>query len=161
GDDRYRTPPLTVECWAKLFSKKGFNVLVASDPKESAKHWEIYTYATSGVFSAYLPGTDVGEIRSETDICDGKWHYLAMPFDGATVRLFVEGKRVKEQGVKPKGELKPVPGPLTIGQAIAGKQRIGCDGLIDDVRISRVVRAITTTPDTALPQDPLTVGMWR
>src|SRR5215475_140392 len=72
GDDRYRTPPLTVECWAKLFSKKGFNVLVASDPKESARHWEIYSYAGSGVFSAYLPGTDVGEIKSNADICDGK-----------------------------------------------------------------------------------------
>ena len=56
GNDRYRKPPLTVECWAKLNSKRGFNVLVASDPKSSAQHWEIYSYAGSGVFSAYLPG---------------------------------------------------------------------------------------------------------
>ena len=33
GDSRYRTPPLTVECWAKLESKRGFNVLVSSDPR--------------------------------------------------------------------------------------------------------------------------------
>src|SRR5262249_2596535 len=154
-------PPLTVECWAKLFSKKGFNILVASDPKESARHWEIYSYAGSGVFSAYLPGTDVGEIRSNVDICDGKWHYLAMTFDGTTVRLFVDAKSGKEKAVKPKDGLKPVPGPLMIGQAIAGKQRIGCDGLIDDVRLSRVVRAITESPAAALPHDPATVGLWR
>ena len=161
GDERYRRPPLTVECWAKLFSKKAFNVLVASDPKESAQHWEIYSFAGSGVFSAYLPGTDVGEIKSDVDICDGNWHHVAMSHDGTTVRLCVDGKRVKEQAVKPKDGLKPVPGPLTIGQAVASGQRIGCDGLIDDVRISRGVRAIERIPTAEHPFDPETVGLWR
>ena len=36
GDDRYRRPPLTVECWAKLFSKKGVNVLVFKVVNEKA-----------------------------------------------------------------------------------------------------------------------------
>ncbi len=161
GDDRYRRPPLTVECWAKLFSKKGVNVLVASDPRESAKHWEIYSSAGSGAFSVYLPGTDAGEIKSDTDICDGQWHYLAMSYDGTTVRLFVDGNRVKSQPVKPKDGLKPKPGPLTIGQAFAADQRVDCDGLIDDVRISRAVRAIDGMPVRELPYDPETVGLWR
>ncbi len=161
GDNRYRRPPLTVECWAKLFSKKGFNVLIASDPKESSLHWEIYSYAGSGVFSAFLPGTDVGEIRSNVDICDEKWHHVAMTHDGKTVRLFVDGKIVKEQAVGTKAGLKPLPGPLTIGQALASGQRVGCDGLIDDVRISRGVRAIDGVPDKELPFDPETVGLWR
>ena len=56
GDDRYRKPPLTVECWARLFSKNNFNVLVSTDPKSSGQHWEIYTYAGKGDFSV-LPGT--------------------------------------------------------------------------------------------------------
>src|SRR5262249_26480948 len=49
-------PPLTVECWAKLNSKAAFNVLVANNLKESGEHWEVYTYAVSGEFSAFLPG---------------------------------------------------------------------------------------------------------
>ena len=111
GDDRYRKPPLTVECWAKLFSKTSFNVLVSTDPKSSGQHWEIYTYAGKGDFSAYLPGTLQGEIRSGVDVCDGKWHHLAMTHDGKTVRLFVDGKNVKEQAVAYRPEAKPQAGP--------------------------------------------------
>ncbi len=44
----YHKPPLTVECWAKVNSKAGFNVLVANNLKESGEHWEFYTYAGSG-----------------------------------------------------------------------------------------------------------------
>src|SRR5262249_30785254 len=97
----------------------------------------------------------------DVDICDAKWHHLAMTFDGRTVELFIDGKKVREPPVRMKDGLKPVPGPLTIGQVVAGKQRIGCDGLIDDVRISRVVRTITVVPETPLTHDPVTLGLWR
>src|SRR3954465_4488072 len=70
GDTRYRTPPLTVECWTRLESKRGFNVLVASDHKSSSRHWEINSYAGSGRFGAYFPGYVPSEITSAKDICD-------------------------------------------------------------------------------------------
>src|SRR5262245_14463540 len=161
GSARFRKPPLTVECWAKLFSKKGFNVLVASDHKSSGDHWEIYSYAGSGAFSVYLPGVEQPELVSKTDICDGKWHYLAMTHDGQTVRLFVDGKRVLERGVKKRRGARAEPGPLTIGAALDGSLRIGCDGLIDDVRISSTVRTIAGVPAEPLPLDLKTVGLWR
>src|SRR5262245_20321239 len=82
GQPYYRQPSLTVECWAKLFSKKGFNVLVASDDKSSSRHWEIYSYSGSGACSAYFPGLSPSEIVSKVDICDGQWHFLAMTYDG-------------------------------------------------------------------------------
>jgi type 1 glutamine amidotransferase len=160
GDDRYRKPPLTVECWAKLFSKTGFNVLVSTDPKTSGQHWEIYTYAGKGDFSAYLPGTLQGEIRSGVDVCDGQWHNLAMTHDGKTVRLYVDGKQVKEQRVAYRPEAKPQPGPLLIGGAYVGDQHIGCDGLIDDVRISNVARSTIAVPKTALTRDDQTLTLW-
>jgi type 1 glutamine amidotransferase len=161
GNDRFRTPPLTVECWAKLNSKNGFNVLVAADPKTSANHWEIYSYAGSGAFSAYLPGKQPSEIVSKVDICDKQWHYLAMTHDGKTVTLFVDGKLVLAQRITRRPKLKPDPGPLTIGAAQEGKARIGCDGLIDEVRISSVIRKITGVPKAPLPLDLETVGQWR
>src|SRR5262249_11809707 len=114
GNPRYREPPLTVECWAKLFSKTNFNILVASDPKSSAAHWEVYSYAKTGAFSAYLPGVQPSEIVSEVDICDGKWHYLAMAYDGKSVRLFVGGKQVADRAVTKKAGVLPDPGPLTV-----------------------------------------------
>jgi hypothetical protein len=161
GDERYRTPPLSVECWARLDSKRGFNVLVSCDPKSSSRHWEVYSYARSGAFAAYLPGSEPAEIVSKKNICDGRWHYLAMTHDGKVVRLYVDGHLVREQAVRPRAGLKPVSGPLSVGQAIEGTQRIGCDGRIDDVRISRIARAITGVPAGPLPVDAQTVALWR
>src|SRR5262245_24551923 len=161
GDERYRTPPLTVECWAKLQSKRDFNVLVSSDPKSSSRHWEIYSYAGSGRFAAYLPGYAPAEVVSKKNITDRAWHHLAMTFDGALVRLFVDGKKVHEQAVKPRPGLRSEPGPLSVGQAIDGGNRIGCDGLIDDVRLSRVAREVNGVPAGPLPVDADTVALWR
>ena len=38
---------------------------------------------------------------------------------------------------------------------------LGCDGLIDDVRISRGVREITALPDHPLSKDDQTIGLWN
>ena len=160
SDDRFRKPPITVECWAKLNDKAHFNVLVSSDPKNSARHWEIYSYAGSGAFSVYLPGFEPAEICSSRNIVDGKWHYLAMTFDGKSAVLFVDGKKVLEQAVKLKGA-KSIDGPLYFGQAVAADHRVGCDGLIDDVRISNVIREISGIPTKELAHDPSTIGLWR
>src|SRR5262245_14947200 len=161
GDDRYRKPPLTVECWSKLFSKGGFNVLVSTDPKTSGQHWAIYTYAGKGDFSAYLPGTLQGEIRSGVDVCDGKWHHLAMSHDGKAIKLFVDGKNVKEQKRAFRIDAKPEPGPLLIGGAYSPDHHIGCDGLIDDVRISNIARSFTVSPSAAVPSDEHTLTLWN
>jgi hypothetical protein len=161
GHERYRKPPFTIECWAKLSGKDHFNVLVASDPKNSARHWELYTYAGSGNLSAYFPGYEPAEVRSTHNVADGKWHFLVMTFDGTTVTLFADGKQVARQEIKPRGGLKPVEGPLTFGQANAPDHHVGCDGLIDNVRISDVVREVTGVPAKELPHDEHTVGQWR
>jgi hypothetical protein len=161
GDERYRTPPLTIECWARLNSKRAFNVLVSSDPKSSSRHWEIYSYAGRGVFSAYLPGHEPSEILSKKNICDGKWYHLAMTFDGKVVRLYVDGNKVREQAVKPRAGLKPIAGPLSIGQAVDGSNHVGCDGIVDEVRLSRIVRTIDRVPTAAPVVDAHTVGVWR
>src|SRR5262245_17459104 len=44
----FYTPPLTVECWAKLESQGAVNILLAVNPKESADHWRLSTSAGGG-----------------------------------------------------------------------------------------------------------------
>src|SRR5262249_28916633 len=75
--EAYQKPPLTVECWAKLQSAAGYNLLVANNFKESNTHWEIYSMNGSGTLSAYLPGRKPDVIDSGVKIVDGRWHYLA------------------------------------------------------------------------------------
>ncbi len=159
--NEYVTPPLTVECWARLEANSSdrFNVIVANAEKNSALHWEIYSYADTGNFSAYLPGYAPAEINSDRLITDGKWHHLTMAFTGNTVRLFVDGEKVADARVKATGQLPKSPGPLWIGGY--PPHSIGCQGLVEDVRISNVARSITQAPENRFELDDHTVALWR
>jgi hypothetical protein len=153
-----QTPPLTIECWTRLFSKSGFNILVANNLKESANHWELYSYAGSGEFSAYLPGYSPSEIKSGLDITDGRWHHVAMTFDGTRVRLHVDAKLARDQQVtRQKSDDKL--GQLWIGAY--PPQQIGCDGLVDEVRISKSLRAMERLPEGPFATDDQTLGLWH
>lgn len=133
GDPEYSKLPFTVECRAKLDGKKGFNILVASEPKSSATHWELYTHAGRGTLALYLPGRG-GDFDSKVDVCDGKWHDFIASVDEQSVVLWIDGKQVFEKPVQPlKGT--PKPGGLAFCRLVEGG--IGCDGIIDDVRLSR------------------------
>jgi hypothetical protein len=154
----YQKSPLTVECWAKVASKTNFNILVANNVKESADHWEIYTYSGSGAFSAYLPGYAPAEIVSGVDITDDRWHYLAMTCDGKRVRLSVDGRLVRDAAVIRQG--KPGPeGMLYFGAYPA--QGLGCDGILDEVRISNGIRPIDRVPASPFATDVQTIGLWH
>jgi hypothetical protein len=154
----YRTPPLTVECWTKLDSKRGYNVMVAHLDKTSADHWEIYTHLNSGFFSAYLPGYAPADIVSNADIADGRWHHVAMTFDGSLVKLWVDGRMVREQAVR-RAHANQAGGALWIGGY--GPTQIGCDGIVDEVRISKVVRTFERQPDAPPATDSTTVALWH
>lgn len=159
--DEYGLPPISAECWAKLDGKAGFNILVANNLKESADHWELYTYAGAGDLSVYVPGYEPAEIRSGVDVTDGKWHFVGMAFDGRRVRMFVDGKQVKDAAVtRRKGATKTGQlGGLAIGAY--PPHSIRCDGLVDDVRVSRGVRKLDAVPDKPLEADEHTIGIWR
>lgn len=148
--------PITLECRARLNSRGGFNILVASDPKASAEHWELYSYAGSGVLSLYQPGRG-GEFKSSRNIADGTWHALAAILEVDRVRLYVDGEEVLDAPAKPLSG-QSVPGGLAFGRLVEGS--IGCDGLIDDVRLSRGVRAIRGVPTEPLDKDGQTLGLW-
>ncbi len=154
GKKEYRTLPITVECRAKLNGTRGYNILIACDPKTSASHWELYTHAGSGELSLYLPGRG-GDYRSKTNICDSAWHDLAAVIEEERVRLFVDGKQVHEATTKVK-QGQEQPGDLAFGQLVGGG--LGCDGEIDQARISKGARSITA--DMKLHQDEVTLGFW-
>jgi hypothetical protein len=91
------------------------------------------------------------------NICDHKWHYVAAIIEPERVRLFVDGKLAKDAPATPlKGG--PKPGDLAFGQLVEGG--IGCDGAVDNVRISRGVREISATPSGPLTKDATTLGLW-
>lgn len=158
GRSAYRTPPLTIELWAKLKSKDKFNILLANEPKGSIGHWEMFSFAGSGYFTVYMPGMTPDHIRTNLDICDDKWHYLAMVYTAGRVRLFVDGKLAGEEAIR------PINGVIQTGDLAFGNQPtkdMSCDGLIDDVRISQSALDIHAVPSTPLAVEDASIGLWR
>lgn len=158
GKAIYQEPPLTVECWARLFGKSGFNILVANSHKDSRRHWELYTVVGSGKLAAYIPGAQPQNVESDVDIVDGQWHHCAMTFLPGEVKLFVDGKLVKT------AEISLTNSPATVGPIWFGgypPQNIGCDGFVDEVRLSRTVRPINGLPTAPPALDEETIGLWR
>ncbi len=155
--DELRESPITVELWAKLSNANAVNVLVASDPKSSRDHWELNSRRFDGDFGAVLSGKGQ-EIRSHTPICDNQWHYLAMVLDLATVKLYVDGKKVADAQVEsPDGDKNP--GDIAIGRSVEGDD--GCYGTIQDVRISKGAKDISAVPTAPLTNDDDTLELWR
>jgi len=162
----YGKAPLTVECWAKLNGAHGFNILVANEPKVSGTHWEIYSYVSTGNFSVYLPGYTPSEIKSAKNITDGKWHYLAMVFDGKIVRLYVDAVMVRKQQVIRRAAIASKPGALLVGAMVEKSdleqfKKAFCGGVIDDLRISAAPRSIKGVPNAPLKVDSTTVALWN
>ncbi len=158
GKEDYRTPPLTVELWAKLRSKSAFNILAANENKSSATHWEMFSFVNSGFYTVYMPGMVPEHISSNRDICDDKWHYLAMVYTAGRVRLYIDGVQAADQSVifnNRAGE----PGNIAFGSLVS--HEIGCDGLIDEVRISKSALDIKAVPSVPFALEDTSIGLWR
>ena len=161
----YFVVPMTVECWARIGAaggpekaKSGPTILLANEPRHSVTHWELNAQKDTGHLAASMPGWDAKELASSRDIVDGKWHHLAMVFDGKTLRLYVDAQEVVAKEVK---KIAPYPdtGPLTFGHFPGIESNR--DLLLDEVRISRVARPMTKAPDAPFQPDADTVGLWH
>jgi quinoprotein glucose dehydrogenase len=156
-NDAFRTPPFTVELRARLHAKTGFNILAACDTKASGAHWEIFTEAGSGQLSVYMPGLTPDHVRTGKDLCDGAWHQVSMHYEPARIRVYLDGALVADQAVQSTG-LPALPGGFALGRLVEGG--FFSDGEIDDVRISRGVRALAPS-GAPLQHDGDTIALWN
>lgn len=154
----YGQRPLTAECYAMVNSRKGFNILLANEPKKSATHWEMFTLPDSGFLAAYLPGCRPELVATAINLADGKWHHLALVLEEQRARLYVDGVLAGEQALARLGG-ESVAGPLVVGALDAGD--IGCNGEIQWVRVSSAVREFGTVSAAVPSADAATIGLWR
>ncbi len=148
GDPALNHRPLTVELWAKIDSAQTFNVLLAHEPKDSPRHWELYTYAGSGDLALYLPGNgNAQEIRTGTALADGRWHYIALVLDSATAELYVDGRRLGQAPIVRADSPTPEGTLFAIGSLV--ERGLACNGAIDELRISS-----GRVPVESIPQEP-------
>lgn len=159
GSDVYRRPPITVEVRVTLSRRDQYNILVASDSKQSGDHWELFSMNRSGHLTAYLPGKEPDHVSSDAMVCDGRPHTLTMTYEPDRVKLFVDGSKVADQAIQSRQRVSSVPGSLAIGRLVEG--RLGCSGTIEWVRISKGLRTQSESPVTLVSRDDATIGLWH
>lgn len=157
ADVAYRTMPMTVECRVKLLGKEQYNILIANETKASATHWEIFTTPGDGTLHAYVPGRTPDHVHTTVPIVDMQWHWVTMVMEENRIRLFVDGEEKVNQPVTISND-KTVEGPLAIGSLAEGG--FGCNGLIDEVRVSRGIRKVEV-PGAEFEPDDTTTCLWH
>jgi len=160
GKPSFHAWPITIEVRARLDGKADYNVLVACNNKPELGHWELKTDRGTGAFGLYIPGRG-GEFPTGRVTTDGKWHDCVASIGLTRVRAWIDGELVLDKPIAPE---KPRPAAaeekLAFGRLVDGS--IGCDGAVDDVRLSRGELEPSKTslplPRAKLGQD--TLGVW-
>ncbi len=158
ADPVFTTLPLTVECRVKLFGTTAYNIIAANETKASGSHWELFTTPGDGTLHAYVPGRTPDHVHTSTAIADGQWHWLTMLMEEGRIRLMVDG--VEKANTESTSTGAPgVSGPLAFGSLAEGG--FNCNGVIDELRISKGLHTSPTVPQGELASDETTVGLWH
>jgi len=138
-DERLDLPdgPFTVECWMKADAFRSRQGLVA---KTESSEYGIFVSNGRPSFFVHLDGAYVSAEAAEPVLAVGTWHHVAGVFDGESVALFVDGRRVAAvagSGARTRNAL-----PLVVGADVngAGQGTSYFPGRIDEVRLSRGAR---------------------
>lgn len=83
----------------------------------------------NGLLSLYLPGFTPADIRTEVDICDGRWRHVGAAISETKVTLYVDGRQVQEAAIERK-RTGGTPGVLAFGLFL---ERASAAGLVDEV----------------------------
>ena len=162
SDEALNARPFSVEFWARLDSKDGFHIFLANEEKSSPRHWELYAFAGVGDLALYVPGNPSGDtLRSGVTLADGKPHFIGLTMDVDAAELFVDGVSVARAKLDRPYSPTPEGAKFAVGSLV--ERSIYCDGVIDDLRISRGIRKFSpeTVPAEPLPLDDETLLLTR
>lgn len=147
--------PFTLEAWVLPDDLDGRRGVVA---KTESSEYGLFASDWLPSYYTFLDGA-YREVQSAQPLEPGRWAHLAGVYDGAEVRLYVDGKLVGR--AEASGGRKQNPHPLVVGGDVDGKGRpnSGMSGLLDEVRLSSVARYVgdEMTPPTRHTEDGQTL----
>jgi len=155
---------LTIECWIYLtpynLTSGSYERIVSHHDYATIVGWALTVYNGSVSFRM-ADGVTAYYASATISLTADNWHHVAGAYDGATLRLFVDGQIASETAQS--GIVSaPMSGPLRIGAGAA--DATGClQGIIDEVRLSRIARYTSafSRPTDVLTSDSETIGYWR
>ncbi len=143
GDDAVRIPsasvplpdgPFTLEVW---FNAEAYGQRTGLVCKTESADYGIFVNAARPQFGVFLDKAYVNARATGPVLRTGTWHHLAGVFDGAEVRLYVDG--VKSAAAPGSGVRRQKSIPLMLGADVtgAGEATSHFKGRIDAVRLSK------------------------
>jgi tetratricopeptide (TPR) repeat protein len=132
------TDKLSICAWIKprIFNKK-HQALISNGDRGWMLNRQAFTNSMqAAAYAVVLPDDPnnlwSGHLPTQTEITDGQWHHLVAVYDGARLRLYVDG--VQDATCAVTGQIRPNDWPVFIGENSEQTKR-EWNGLIDDVRI--------------------------
>lgn len=143
--------PLTLECW---FKARSFADRVGLVAKTEYSEYGIFVSGGKPSFSVFLDERYVETESAEPILATDRWHHVAGVFDGAEIRLYVDGRLVDRTAGGGKRRITTL--PMYIGADVTGqgKPMSFFDGAIDGVRLSKVARYAGESFESARGWEP-------
>lgn len=123
---------LTAVAWVYKHSNSGLDAICARDSGGGAsRHWYMATSGADLNCALWNTGGSVTNPTATVTLSTGVWYRIGMRYDGANLKLFLNGKTVGTPGTL-SGTIRTGSRVIEIGN-LAGS--FGCDANLDDVRI--------------------------
>lgn len=154
---------ITVEAWAEWsqpIGQGGFILMKSQSATSYALYQTFYGYLQ---WTVQAVGSANQTVEAPVPAPQHGWHHVAGTYDGATMRLFIDGLQVAS--LAKTGVLNPnSTGPIVIGQNTYNPGSSTYEGVIDEVRIWSVARTasqIQYTMNRRLDNRPGLIAAWH
>ncbi len=158
---------LTVSAWIEPDTLAQDATIVAIADNATSRVVELAITTTGAVrIRLSLDGSTVEAATAGGVVAAGSWHHVAAVWDGATLRIVVDG--VDEASTAAAGAIDLAPGtPVTLGRLASGEHHL--DGRLDEVWIETAARSVDwldgmranqVSPATFLSTGPVEAGTW-
>ena len=155
------TAGVTMEAWVYPTSLAGYKTVMLKEAPPSLYTWALYGSNSTGLANGRVVTSADFEARNPAKLPLSTWSHLAVTYDGATLRLYVNGQQTVQRAAT--GPLTTSNGPLRIGGNSIWNEWF--KGRLDEIRVySRALSpaelaADMTTPIAGAPPSGPLIGV--
>ena len=121
---------MTLEAWVKPTAVTDWRTVLLKE-RPGGLAYALYSSSDNNRPMAEIAASNGGDTRGTAGLASGVWTHVATTYDGATLRLYIDGTQVSSRAIS--GALALSAGALRIGgNAVWGEY---FSGLIDEVRV--------------------------